>query len=112
MMCVLTSPDWRDDLSAAWEAQRNGNLPRRFPRTCWRTCGVWFGAAWSPLISSSGAPVRSVKTAFNNAVRLAGLWGRVTPHALRHTTATWLMRRGVPIWQATRFLGMSAETLE
>jgi integrase len=38
--------------------------------------------------------------------------GRVTPHTLRHTAATWLMQRGVPIWQAAGFLGMSAEMLE
>lgn len=38
--------------------------------------------------------------------------GRVTPHTLRHTAATWLMQRGVPIWQAAGFLGMSAEVLE
>lgn len=55
------------------------------------------------------APVKSVKTAFNHAVKAAGLWGRVTPHTLRHAAATW---RGVPIWQAAGYLGMSAEILE
>ena len=43
---------------------------------------------------------------------LAGLWGKVTPHTLRHTAATWLMQRGVPIWQAAGYLGMSAEMIE
>jgi hypothetical protein len=33
----------------------------------------------------------------------------VTPH--RHTAATWLMQRGVPVWEAAGFLGMSAEML-
>jgi integrase len=33
-------------------------------------------------------------------VELAGLPGKVTPHVLRHTAATWLMRRGVSIWEA------------
>jgi integrase len=47
-----------------------------------------------------------------HTVDLAGLWGKVTPHTLRHTAATWLMQRGVPIWQAAGFLGMSAEVLE
>jgi hypothetical protein len=41
--------------------------------------------------SAACAPVVSVKTAFNHAVKLAGLWGRVTPHTLRHTAATWLV---------------------
>jgi hypothetical protein len=35
-----------------------------------------------------------------------------TPHTLRHTAATWLMQRGVPIWQAAGYLGMSAQILE
>jgi len=45
-------------------------------------------------------------------VKLAGLWGKVTPHTLRHTAATWLMQRGVPIWQAAGYLGMSAQMIE
>jgi integrase len=74
----------------------------------WVRCGVVI----SHFVEWNGAPVKSVKTAFNRAVQLAGLWGRVTPHTLRHTAATWLMQRGVPIWQAAGFLGMSAEMLE
>jgi integrase len=35
-----------------------------------------------------------------------------TPHTLRHTAATWLMQRGVPIWEAAGFLGMSPEVLQ
>ena len=55
-----------------------------------------------------GKPVRSVKTGFARAAALAGLPG-VTPHTLRHTAATWLMQRGVPVWEAAGFLGMSPE---
>jgi hypothetical protein len=42
-------------------------------------------------------------------VGLARLPGKVTPHILCHTAATWLVQRGVPIWEAARFLGMSPE---
>lgn len=56
-------------------------------------------------------PVASVKKGFKSAVGLARLTGRVTPHTLRHTAATWLMQRGVPVWEAAGFLGMSAEVL-
>jgi integrase len=70
------------------------------------------GAVTSHFVEWNGEPVKSVKTAFGSAIRLAGLWGRVTPHTLRHTAATWLMQRGVPMWQAAGFLGMSAEVLE
>jgi integrase len=66
----------------------------------------------SHFVQWQGAPVKSVKTAFQHAVSLAGLWGRVTPHTLRHTAATWLMQRGVPIWQAAGYLGMSVEIIE
>jgi len=38
--------------------------------------------------------------------------GRVTPHVLRHTAATWLMQNGVDLWTAAGFVGMSPETLQ
>ena len=38
--------------------------------------------------------------------------GKIVPHTLRHTAATWLMQRGVPIWQAAGYLGMSVEMLD
>ena len=63
----------------------------------------------------NGKPVLLVKKAFRQVVRLAKidtLGGNVTPHRLRHTAATWLMQRGVPVWIAAGYLGMSAETLE
>jgi integrase len=70
------------------------------------------GIITSHFVEWHGAPVKSVKTSFRHAVTLAGLWGKVTPHTLRHTAATWLMQRGVPIWQAAGYLGMSAEMIE
>jgi integrase len=63
------------------------------------------------FVEFNGKPVASVKKGFRSGVRLAGLPGRVTPHTLRHTAATWLMQRGVPVWEAAGFLGMSAEVL-
>ena len=70
------------------------------------------GAVTSHFVEWHGMPVKSVKTGFGHAVKLADLWGNVTPHTLRHTAATWLMQRGVPIWQAAGYLGMSVEILE
>jgi integrase len=70
------------------------------------------GIVTSHFVEWQGAPVKSVKTGFKHAVKLAALWGKVTPHTLRHTAATWLMQRGVPIWQAAGYLGMSAEMVE
>jgi len=64
------------------------------------------------FVEFNGKPVASVKKGFKTAVGLARLPGRVTPHTLRHTAATWLMQRGVPIWEAAGFLGMSPEVLQ
>jgi integrase len=70
------------------------------------------GVITTHFVEWHDAPVKSVKTGFKHAVELAGLWGKVTPHTLRHTAATWLMQRGVPIWQAAGYLGMSAAMIE
>jgi integrase len=64
------------------------------------------------FVEFNGKPVASVKRGFRTAVGLAKLPGKVTPHTLRHTAATWLMQRGVPVWEAAGFLGMSPEVLQ
>jgi len=72
------------------------------------------GIAKSHFVEWNGKPVSSVKTGFASAVRIAKLdvtIGNVTPHTLRHTAATWLMQRAVPMWEAAGFLGMSEKTL-
>ena len=55
------------------------------------------------FVEFNSKPVASVKKGFRRAVGLAGLSGKVTPHTLRHTAATWLMQRGVPVWEAAGF---------
>ena len=35
-----------------------------------------------------------------------------TPHTLKHTCATWLMQRGVPIWDVAGYLATSPETIQ
>jgi integrase len=72
------------------------------------------GIAQSHFVEWHGKPVSSVKTGFASAVRIAGLdvaTGKVTPHTLRHTAATWLMQRRASMWEAAGFLGMSEKTL-
>jgi integrase len=64
------------------------------------------------FVEWNGEPIESVKTALKTAVRLAKLPGKITPHTLRHTAATWLMQNGVSMWRAAGFLGMSVETLD
>lgn len=76
----------------------------------WHRLGIVAGY----FVEYNGMPVKSVKTGFGRAVKLAGLsleLGSVSPHTLRHTAATWLMQRGADAWQAAGYLGMSLETL-
>jgi integrase len=56
------------------------------------------------VIEHGGNGVASVKTGTRAAARRAGLIG-VTPHVLRHTAATWMVQRGIPIEQVARVLG-------
>lgn len=63
------------------------------------------------FIEWNGKPVASVKVGFASAVRLAGLEGKVHPHTLRHTSATWMMQNGEDIGEVAGFLGMSPQML-
>lgn len=65
--------------------------------------------ASSHFIEFAGVPVAEVNKGFARAVSLAKLEGKVTPHTLRHTAATWLMQNGVEIWQAAGYLGMNED---
>ena len=50
-------------------------------------------------------------TQLDCAARLAGVDG-VTPHVFRHTAATWMARRGVPLWQIAGVLGNTVAMVE
>ena len=54
--------------------------------------------------TAEGAAVQDIKTGFRAACRRAGLAG-VTPHVLRHTAATWMASRRVPMRDSALFLG-------
>ncbi len=82
------------------------------------TAEIWIpmmasqGVVRHHIVEWNGEPIKSVKTAFRSAVAQAGLGGKVTPHTLRHTAATWLMQAGVDKWEAAGFLGMTVELLD
>ena len=63
------------------------------------------------VINENGRRLRDIKRGFTSACRKAGLQG-VSPHVLRHTCATWLMQKGVDLWDAAGFLGMTVQQLE
>jgi integrase len=73
---------------------------------------VRHGAVKTYFVEWGGKPVLSIKVGFKSALGLSGIKGKVTPHTLRHTAATWLMQEGVPIWEAAGFLGMSPGMVE
>ncbi len=58
-----------------------------------------------------GRLIKKERKAFDRATDLAGLGDDVTPHILRHTCATWMLQRGVPIWEVAGFLGASEKVI-
>lgn len=67
---------------------------------------------WTLVCHDAGEGAASIRTAFESAVRRAGLGDDVTPHTLRHTACTWLMHDGVPVAEAAGFVGMSIDTFD
>ena len=65
------------------------------------------GAETDHVIEWAGKPVKSIKNAFRRAVKDAGLGKEVTPHALRHTAASWMAEAGVPMSEIAAVLGHS-----
>lgn len=61
------------------------------------------------VVAYAGLKVRDVGQGLKAAGRRAGILG-VTPHVLRHTAATHMVRSGVSIWEVAKFLGHSSVT--
>lgn len=61
--------------------------------------------------AGGAAPAADPHGSWRKVVKAAGLEG-VTRHTLRHTRATWMAQKGVPLFQAAGFLGMTVKTLE
>lgn len=82
-------------------------LPRRLLAHMRR----WKRAGQRHVVEWNGAPIGRMAKAFRSTVKDAGLSTDVTPHVLRHTSATWLMQRAADPWAAAGYLGLSLETL-
>lgn len=64
------------------------------------------------LIEWRGRPIASQeRRAWARARDLAGLGADVTPHILRHTCATWLLQRGVSVYDVAGVLGCSEQVV-
>lgn len=62
------------------------------------------------VVHYNGQKITKLRRSFSGAVEAAKLKG-VSPHILRHTRATWLMKEGIAPFEAAGHLGMSVETL-
>lgn len=61
---------------------------------------------------NQGEAIKQIDRTWHSARDNAGLSEDVTPHVLRHSRATHLMRQGIDPWEAAQFLGMSLKMLE
>ena len=57
-------------------------------------------------------PCPKLKTAWDMARMMPGSIPDVTPHTLRHSRCTHLMRQAVPVWEAAQSVGMSVEMMQ
>jgi len=65
------------------------------------------------VFSVNGRPVSEdwITRKFREVLRGCGLRRELHFHSLRHTFATWLLQRGVPIYEVSRLLGHSSVTV-
>jgi integrase len=64
------------------------------------------------VIEWHGKPIASQeRRAWRQARALAGLGPDVTPHVLRHTCATWLLQRGIPVWDVAQVIGTTEDVV-
>jgi integrase len=64
------------------------------------------------VIRYKGRPITRQQRAWDAVVKEAGLGPEVTPHVLKHSAATWLMRAGVDLWDVSALTSTGTKTLE
>lgn len=70
-------------------------------------CRRWKKLTTHGPVEYGGKPVRKERRGFETARKLAGFGADITPHILRHTCATWLLQRGVSVYDVAGVLGTS-----
>lgn len=71
----------------------------------------WKANGQTHAVEFHGDSVERIDKAFRALVKEAGLGTDVVPHTLRHTAITWAMQRGMDIWDASGYFGVSVEVL-
>lgn len=94
--------------------------PVQIPHALLRRVARWKKAdiqAFSSLegrhvIHYGGVSIAKMKRAWATVVKEAKLGPEVTPHVLRHTCATWLLREGKTTWDVAGIIGADSSTVE
>jgi len=64
------------------------------------------------VVRYRGRPITRQQRGWDAVVKAAGLGADVTPHVLKHSAATWLLRMGVDLWDISALTSTSMKTLE
>lgn len=64
------------------------------------------------VIRYRAKPITRQQRGWDAVVKEAGLGPEVTPHVLKHTGITWLLRDGVDLWDVSGLTSTSTKTLE
>jgi integrase len=64
------------------------------------------------VIRYKGRPITRQQRGWVAVVKAAGLGTDVTPHLLKHSATTWLLRAGVSLWDISQLTSTSMKTLE
>ncbi len=73
----------------------------------------WERAGAGHVTEFNSSRVGNIKTAWKSLVRAAGPGFRdVVPYTLRHTAITWMLQKGVGIWEVSGYVGTSPEMIQ
>lgn len=64
------------------------------------------------VIRYRGRPITRQQRGWDAVVKAAGLGADVTPHVLKHSATTWLLRAGMELWDISGLTSTSTKTLE
>ncbi|MEM6670803.1 MAG: site-specific integrase [Pseudomonadota bacterium] len=97
--------------SAVARRTKKRQPPARLSRKLRSQLTRWRASSRSHVIEWRGSPVQDIKKAWGQAIERSGI-EHATPHDLRRTSITWAMQRGVKLFDAAGFYGVTAAELE